>query len=135
MIRTWERREEREHTKADIPEDCNPPRDISSIKSVVEARHRISAGIGDFLHLLELVCASSGQIEEGEFVEVLRLLICLLDNFMVPLFQCLLGKSFPAFRAIDCPCGLHRHIKVATLNGEFEACIGILDEVKSNLGR
>ena len=52
---------------------------------------------------------------------------------MVALLQSLLSKTLPAFRAIDSTCGLKGNVEVATFDGQIEASILVLDEMKCNL--
>lgn len=50
----------------------------------MEARHGVASRVGDLLHLLQLVVASCGEVQEGQTIEVLRLLVGLLDDLERP---------------------------------------------------
>lgn len=67
-------------TESNVPQDGYSCFHVTRIQSIVEARHRITPGISNFLHFGELVLTARSEVEEGKLVKVLGLLISLLDN-------------------------------------------------------
>lgn len=68
------------HTKANISQHRNPTNDIASVQRIVEARHRVTTGVRNLLHLRQFIGTASGKVKEGEFIKVFSLLIGLFDN-------------------------------------------------------
>jgi hypothetical protein len=117
----------------------------------VEARHRIASGISNLLHLRQLVRAASCKVQEGESIEIFRLLVGLLHNLylkpsahqhlkymqltylVITLFQCLLSQTFPAFWAVDDLRGLKGDVKVTTFYSQVKPGIFVLHKMECNL--
>lgn len=127
----------------------------------MESRHLVSSLSSDGLHHLESILVSGGEVEEGESVEVLGLLVSDLDdlkptkeareestlpkedskkerelrtNLVASLLQSLSSESSPNVLLLDSSSHLQRNVQVSALDGEIEPRARVLNEVKSDLG-
>ena len=69
--------------------------DVAEVEGVVEAAHHVPAHLGDPQHLRQLLRVASDEIEEGEALKVLGLLVGHLDDLVVALPQCLHAQLRP----------------------------------------
>ena len=58
-----------------LSKDRHPRRDVAEIEGVLEARHGIASLGSDSLHHAQFLGIACEEIQEREFVEVLRLLV------------------------------------------------------------
>lgn len=73
-------RKRRAHTETNLPQNSYSTGNVARIQRVVETRHGIPTSISDLLHFRQFFGATSGEVEERQFVKVFGLLVRLLDD-------------------------------------------------------
>lgn len=108
--------------------------DVPTVDSVLEARSEIFSVLGNHSHARKLLQITSGEVEERKLLEVPLLLIGHLDSLVVTMSQGLSSESVPEVRAVQLASHLDSNLQIATLKGQIETGLRILDELQSNLG-
>jgi hypothetical protein len=73
-------RKRKVHTKTNFPQNSNSTSNITRIQRIMEARHGIPTSIGNLLHFRQFFSATSGEVEERQFVKVFGLLVRFLND-------------------------------------------------------
>src|SRR5689334_7807366 len=90
--------------------------------------------LSNFGHTTELLFIACTKIEERELVEVSKFLVCHLDSLVVAVYQSLGAQTSPDLGSVEFFCHLSRNLQVSAFDCQFEACLRVLDELKSYLG-
>lgn len=101
----------------------------------MKARLVISAQLGNFHHLLQLLCLPRDHVEEGELVKVLDTLERGLDHGLIALLERDACELRPALFFIHGLGRFHCNVKVAAFKSQVKASFVLTDELERDLVR
>mmetsp|Transcript_39917 Transcript_39917/g.93995 ORF Transcript_39917/g.93995 Transcript_39917/m.93995 type:complete len:253 (+) Transcript_39917:1433-2191(+) len=126
-------RERRQGHLSNLGHDLHPLLDVAKHDCIVEARHRVLTHLCNLEHLLQLLQVAGDEVQEGQGVKVLRLLIDHLNDLLVALSQRLQAQSSPARVVVQLLGSSHGLFDVTILQCQVESGLLILDEVQRHL--
>ena len=118
---------------ADVLQQLHARGRVAEVHGVEEATHGVLAAVGDLQHLLELRAVAGDQVEEGELLEALGLLVADLHDGVVALAQRLGRQLVPDGRLVQLRRALVGDVQVAAADGEVEAGARLRDEVERDV--
>mmetsp|Transcript_29586 Transcript_29586/g.87814 ORF Transcript_29586/g.87814 Transcript_29586/m.87814 type:complete len:405 (+) Transcript_29586:694-1908(+) len=127
------RHDGRQRHLAHLRHDLHALLDVAQHQRVVEPRHDVVPHLGDLQHLPELRDVAGDEVQEGQGVEVLGLLVHHLHDLLVALTQGLEAEARPAVDFIELLRRRHGLLDVPVLQGQVEAGLLVLHKVQRDL--
>mmetsp|Transcript_99939 Transcript_99939/g.312257 ORF Transcript_99939/g.312257 Transcript_99939/m.312257 type:complete len:958 (+) Transcript_99939:467-3340(+) len=127
------RRQRCQRNLAHLRHDLDSLLHVPEHQCVAEPRHDVVPLERDRQHQVQLREVPRDEVEEGQGVIVLRLLVHLLDDDLVPLAQSLQTQAVPARMVVKLVGRCHGLLNVAVLEREVEARLLVLHELQGHL--
>lgn len=115
------------------PENLCTLVDVSQEKTALVLPGNVFSDLSNLRHFPQLVQVTSDQVEEREFLKVLRSLVTHLDDLVIALEQRRLREIFPACLLVQSSRSLQSDLDVAAFKCETESRFLVLHEVQSDL--
>mmetsp|Transcript_30277 Transcript_30277/g.77203 ORF Transcript_30277/g.77203 Transcript_30277/m.77203 type:complete len:1034 (-) Transcript_30277:1092-4193(-) len=128
------RRHVRQRRLARLLQDAHLLAHVAQVQRVLEAPHHVAAHLCDLEHLAQLLQVAGDEVQEGQALKRLGLLVRELHDLVVALAQRLHAQLVPRVLVVQLLRALQRHLNVAALHRQVEARALVLHKVQRHLG-